>query len=51
MSSVAPSASFGWGTYLTHFLVEVFLQACDALKGVNVEPHTAAGSEGRRRVK
>ena len=30
------------GTYLTHFLVEVFLQARNALKCVDIETHTAA---------
>ena len=30
-------------TYLTHFLVEVFLQARNALKRVDIETHTAAG--------
>lgn len=34
--------------YLTHLLVEVFLQACNALKRVDIETYTAAVGEGGR---
>lgn len=38
--------------YLTHLLVEVLLQARNALKRVDIETYTAAGGkEGRKRAK